>query len=57
MPYVRIASRIEQLNFRTTSAVKKALLFISKTDHRTMTNEIEYLISRRAEELKNEGVK
>lgn len=52
MPYIRIASRVEQLNFRTTAAVKKVLVFISRTDHRTMTNELEYLIARRAEELK-----
>lgn len=52
MTYVRIASRVEQLNFRTTALIKKSLRDISKADHRTMTNEMEYLVMRRLEEIK-----
>jgi len=55
MSYLKQDSRYERVEIRTTGAIKKALGVIAKHDHRTMTNEIEFLILKRAEELKNEG--
>lgn len=52
MSYVKQDSRFERIEIRTTGVIKKALSTIAKHDHRTMTNEIEFLILQRNEELK-----
>lgn len=53
MPYIKVDSRIERIEMKTTGRIKKTLVEIAKYDHRTMTNEIENLILKRAEEIKN----
>ena len=52
MGYIKIDSRYERVDIRTTGRIKKLLAEIAKYDHRTMTNEIEFLILKRSEELK-----
>lgn len=52
MAYVKIDSRYERVDLRTTGRIKKLLSEIAKQDHRTLTNEIEFLILKRNEELK-----
>jgi len=52
MSYLKQDSRYERVELRTTGVIKKALAAIAKHDHRTMTNEIEFLILKRSEELK-----
>lgn len=57
MPYIKIGNRISRVEIKTTGNIRKILEQISAYDHRNMTNEIESLILKRAEEIKRQQQK